>query len=339
MADTRRNTTIADVARLAGVSTGTVSNVLGNGAMVRPETRNRVLAAIAQLNYSPNRIAQSLTRQRTDVIGMLVPDVTNPFFSELLLGAEVQLEAAGYAVVFGNSRDSDGTQVRYLNSFRERRVDGLIVVLSPDPDGAALEDVASDIPVVLADRSLPGWAGDQVIGDDDKGMEMAITHLVALGHRDVALINGDPRLSTAQRRLRGFEASLRAHGLAPMAITSGSFTLDSGLAQAKLLFEGSRRPTAVCAGNDLLALAACTAFAEMGIRVPADVSIVGYDDISYARLVAPRLTTVRQPAQEMGAMAARLLIERLNQGSREGRTVVVQPELVVRGSTAPANSP
>lgn len=326
--------TIADVAKRAGVSTGTVSNVLANPRVVRLETRRRVEAAVAELDYRPNRVAQSLSRQRTHIVGMVVPDVANPFFSEVLLGVESELEGVGYAVVFGNSQDSVTRQFRYLTSFQERQVDGLVVVVAPDTDGRALSEIATRIPLVLVDRTLREWSGDQVLGDNEAGMELAVDHLVQLGHRKVALINGEPRLSTAQRRQRGFETSLRLRKLEPHSLSDGSFTMESGFAQASRIFESANRPTAICAGNDLLAIAAANAATESGLEVPKDVSIVGYDDIAYARLVSPSLTTIRQPGPAMGAAAARLLLERLDGQRKEERTIVLKPELIVRRSTS-----
>ncbi|HEV8485473.1 MAG TPA: LacI family DNA-binding transcriptional regulator, partial [Blastocatellia bacterium] len=191
---------MADVAKLAGVSLGTVSHVLSNRTPVRQETRERVETAMAQLGYRPNRVAQALRRQRTHVVGMIVPDVANPFFSELLLGVESRLEPAGYAVVFGNSRESGSTQQRYVDRFLERQVDGLIVAMAGDTDPFDLQSLERRTPTVLVDRTVAGWSGDQVVGDDKRGMELAVQHLRQAGHTKVALINGDKVLSTARRR-------------------------------------------------------------------------------------------------------------------------------------------
>lgn len=327
-----------DVAKRAGVSIGTVSNVLANPRVVRPITRRRVEAAIAELNYRPNRIARSLTGQPTQVIGMVIPDVANPFFSELMLGVENELESAGYAIIFGNSHNSSDRQLRYLNSFRDRRVDGLIVVMAPDTKPSALQDVASGTPLVLVDRGFDQWAGDQVLGDDGAGMKLAVDHLLQLGHRRVALINGERYVSTADRRRRGFELALHARGLHPHHVSDGSFTIESGHAQATRLLESPEPPTAICAGNDLLAMAAIAAARERSLRVPDDLSVVGYDDIAYARLVSPGLTTVRQPATSMGAEAAKLLLERFVQERTEDRTIIIRPELVVRESAGPVTN-
>ena len=337
----KRRPTIVDVARLAKVSTGTVSNVLANHRSVKLRTRRRVEAAVAELNYRPNRIAQSLTGRPTRVIGMVVPDVTNPFFSELMLGAETELEQAGYAVVFGNSHGSVSRQNRYLSSFRDRQVDGLVLAMAPDTEAQTLTEPADSIPLVLVDRSLDRWQGDQVLADNEAGMQLAVQHLVGLGHRRIALINGDDVWTGAHRR-GGFEAALRAQGLRPESqlISHGSFTFESGLIQANHMLGIAQRPTAICAGNDLLAMATVVAAQERGLSLPRDLSVVGYDDIDYARLISPGLTTVRQSATTMGAEAARLLLDRFTNKRTQDRTIVIRPTLVVRGSTGavPASS-
>ena len=332
----RARFTIADVARRAGVSVGTVSNVLSNPRAVRAQTRRRVEVAIAELNYRPNRIAQSLSRRHTNIVGMVVPDISNPFFSELMLGVEHVLNAADYAVVFGNAHDDAAKQRRYFDGFRERRVDGMVIAITP---GTEIEDVASvgaDLPVVMVDRTLSGWHGDEVVGDNAAGMEMAVAHLYQLGHRRLALVNGETRLSTAAQRSEGFERALRARGLSPVLLSVGSFTLESGFAQAAQLFSMAQRPTGICAGNDLLAMAVIAAANEYGLRVPEDLSVVGYDDITYARLVSPSLTTVRQSAYSMGTEAARLLMERISGRRSSDRVTVLRPEFVVRRSAGPA---
>jgi len=339
MTSLSKRPTIVDVARLAHVSTGTVSNVLANHRLVRLRTRRRVEAAITALNYRPNRIAQSLTGRPTRVIGMIVPDVTNPFFSELMLGAEGELEGAGYAVVFGNSHGNATRQSSYLGNFRDRRVDGLILVIAAETEAEALSEPADGIPLVLVDRTLDRWQGDQVLGDNEAGMKLAVEHLVKLGHRRIALINGED-VWTGARRKRGFEAALEQEGLKPdpRYVSHGSFTFDSGLVQARRLLALADRPSSICAGNDLLAMAAIVAAQERGISVPSDLSVVGYDDIAYAQLVSPGLTTVRQAATKMGAEASRLLLDRFTNERTEDRTIVIRPTLVTRGSTAPVRN-
>jgi LacI family transcriptional regulator len=331
--------TMADVAQLANVSVGTVSNVLTNARRVNPQTRRRVEGAIAQLGYRRDRVAESLSRRRTNLIGALVPEVTNPFFAELVQEIENVVFAAGeYAVVFATTHEGSDSQRRYLESFRDRRVDGVIIVVAADTNASDIEAVAAETPVVLVDRAVQGWNGDAVLSTNEAGVEFAVDHLSQLGHVRIALINGELKLPTARERLRGFEQAMQARGLSPVGISQGSFTLESGYAQMEVLLGIPEPPTAVVAANDLLAMAAISAATAHGLRVPRDVSVVGYDDITYARLVSPPLTTVRQPAREMAREASNLLLDRLSTGPRESRRLVFQPELVVRRSTGPVSA-
>lgn len=327
--------TIEDVARLAQVSVGTVSHVISKSRYVRPETQERVEKAIARLGFRPNRVARALISQRTSTIGMILPDISNPYFSELLRGAEDVLYEADYAAFFGNSDNDPDKEQLYIRAFRDRMVDGVIAVIATDADAAEIRALGEEIPMVIMDRLIPEWAGDSVSGDDHVGMEMAVNHLVQLGHTRIALINGTLSISSTSRRRQGFEDSLRAHGVAPVAVSEGRFTIESGYAQASAILEGDERPTAIVAGNDLLAIGALSAARDAGLHVPGDLSLTGYDDISYAQISSPGLTTIRQPAREMGAVAARLILERLTSKGSGGQQLLLQPELIVRRSTAP----
>jgi LacI family transcriptional regulator, galactose operon repressor len=327
-----RTSTIADVARAAKVSTGTVSHVLSGARNVRPETRERVERAIAELDYRPNTIARALTSRRTRTVGMVVPDVTNPFFADLIWQVERALTDADYALIFGNSANDPERERSYLEGLLERRVDAAVLVVTADADESLLCRIADEIPTVHVDR--PAGVADAVIGDNAAGTAVAIDHLVALGHRRIALINGDERLPTALERRAGFDAALARHGLEASAHVSGQFTLESGYRLALGLLESG--PTGVLAGNDLIAMGVLNAAADCGVRVPAALSVVGYDDIAYAAFTSPPLTTVRQPGGEMGTETARLLLSRLDGYEGAARRVVVHPELVVRGSTEPA---
>ncbi len=326
--------TIKDVARLAGVSVGTVSNVLNRPRRVSPQTRAKVEWAIAQLGFRPNKVARALISQRTNTVGMIVPDAANPFFAELLRGVEDVLGERDYAVIFGNSDNSASKERRYITALRERRVDGMIAVTATDADAEEIRALGEEIPMVIVDRQISGWEGDCVLSDNRLGMTLAVDHLVSLGHRRIALIDGDLRLFTARERYAGFLDGLARHGLEPAVVSFGSFTFDSGYSQMAALLRGDPLPTAVCAANDLLALGAIAAILDAGLRVPQQISIVGYDDIIFARVSSPGLTTVRQNARAMGAEAARLMLERL-EGRRSGpKRVILEPELVVRQSTA-----
>lgn len=362
-------TTVHDVAARAGVSIGTVSHVISGRQHVAPETRQRVEDAMVALGYRPNRIARSLILQHTRTLGMVIPDVANPFFGDLMRGVEEVARERGHSVLFGNS-DNDGDQEdRYVEEFIERRVDGLLIVVaahrparSParaaataeaplDPrastdagcEGDAdlmalgrLADLPTALPVVALDRLPDHWSHDAVVGDSRAGVALGVEHLVDLGHRRLGFIGGDPALATGRERRAGFEAALGDLGIRPVWVSDGAFSLDSGRAQAASLFASppTTWPTAIVAANDLLALGVLLAVRERGLRVPDDVSLIGFDDIAYARLSDPPLTTVRQPAREMGAMGARLVFRRLDGEVGPPEVVVVRPELVVRSSTA-----
>lgn len=335
----KRGKTIRDVADAAGVSVGTVSHVVSGARHVRPATRDRVNAAIAELGFRPNRIARSLTRSRTSTIGMVIPDVANPFFAELIRGASDALEASNYVVVFGNSDNLATKERRYLVEFLERRVDGMIIAPATNADAVQIRDLGEQLPVVLVDRVTPGWVGDLVVGDDQAGMALVVDHLIGQGHERIALINGEQELSTARERRRGFELALGARDLTAGAVSAGSFSIKSGREQAMAMLSTEARPTAICAANDLLALGGLQAAHELGLSVPNQVSVTGYDDIAYAQLAFPRLTSVSQPAHAIGAAAARLLIERLRDPGGARQEVVIRPSLVLRDSTAPPAHP
>ena len=313
---------------------GTVSNVVSGRRAVRPETRERVERAIADLGFRPNTVARALIRRRTQTVGMVIPDVTNPFFSDLIWEVERALTDADYAVVFGNSANDPARERRYLEAFLGRRVDALVVVVTAGADLDFVRGLAAEVPTVFVDRLVPPDV-ECVVGDNAAGMALVVDHLVALGHRRLALVNGDEGLETARAREAGVVSALARHGLALAARSSGEFTLESGDAQARALLEGAERPPAVIAGNDLLAMGVLAAASRSGLACPADVSVAGYDDIAYAAFTSPPLTTVRQPARAMGEEAVRLLLARLEGDESPPRRVVVEPGLRVRGSTGP----
>ncbi len=325
--------TIVDVAERAGVSTGTVSNVLSGARRVRPETRSRVEEALRDLGFRPNRVARALSQRRTHTVGMVVPDVTNPFFATLILTAEQALAERGFAVLFGNAGNDAEVESRYLAEFAERRVDGLVAATS----GVApelLAAVARQVPTVLVDRTIDDWPGDTVAGDDRRGMASAVAHLAAMGHERIALVDGDHGLSTGRDRLDGARQQLDALGLEPASVTAGPFTLESGYERASALLSGSVRPTAICAANDLLAIGALRAAVAHGIDVPGTLSVTGFDDIAFAAYTSPPLTTVRQQPRRIASAIVDVLTRRIEDPSAPRARVVVDAELVVRGSTA-----
>jgi LacI family transcriptional regulator len=289
---------------------------------------------MVELGYRPNKVARALTLQRTNTVGMVIPDVANPFFGELMRGVEEVARGIGCCVLFGNTDNNPVEERRYLTEFSERRVDGLLVVVAAGGDGI-VSALPSSVPVVALDRVPEGWSADAVVVDNRHGIEQAVAHLVKLGHRRIGFIGGDQTQSTGRERRSGFEEALARRGLEPAWISEGPFSLDSGHAQADHLFRQprSRWPTALVAANDLLALGVLAAAREASVAIPDDLSVCGFDDIAYAALAVPPLTSVRQPAREIGAQAARLLFDRIEGRAGPPQTRVVRTTLIVRAST------
>jgi LacI family transcriptional regulator len=289
--------------------------------------------ALRELGFRPNRVARALSQRRTHAVGMVVPDVTNPFFAALILTAEQALAENGMAVLFGNAGNDARVEQRYLAEFAERRVDGLVAATSGVP-ADVLAGVAAHVPTVLVDRTIAGWPGDTVVGDDRRGMGLAVAHLLTLGHERIALLDGDHGLSTGRARLDGAVEQLAAHGLEPSSVTAGAFTLESGYERARGLLSGGDRPTAICAANDLLAIGALRAAADRGVPVPEALSVTGFDDIAFAAYTSPPLTTVRQQPRVIAAAVVDVLVRRIGDPSAEPVHIVVDAELVVRETTA-----
>ncbi|MFI9581979.1 LacI family DNA-binding transcriptional regulator [Streptomyces sp. NPDC052236] len=330
---------IKDVARIAGVSVGTVSNVINRPESVADETRARVLSAIDRLGYVRSESARQLRAGRSRIMALLVLDMGNPFFVDVARGAERAAREAGLGVMVCNSAQSPSEEADYLSLFAEQRVRG--VLLTPaDASGRNLDSFRRhNIPFVLVDRVSEGTTECSVSVDDVAGGALALRHLVDAGHRSIAFVSGPPHLKQVRDRREGALAALAQAGL-PAGVLREIPTERQDVAAgrdagARLLGLGDR-PTAVFCANDLLALGVLQALYAAGVSVPDDLAIVGYDDIEFAAAAAVPLTSVRQPAVTMGALAAELLLEETEAAtaaSHEHRRVVLQPELVVRGSS------
>ncbi len=327
--------TAQDVAARAGVSQPTVSLVLSGNprARVAPATRERVLRAAEALGYRPNLVARGLVLRRSYALGVVVPDLANPFFTEVVGGAERVAAEAGYAVLLCDARATPAA--RHLETLLARQIDGVII----DPSGAASlpETATRGANVVLIDEASGRWPG--VESDAAGAGRVAAEHLLALGHRRVGFVGPALDLRTFRMRERGFVTALREAGLRlPSAwLRRVPATVAGGQAGVTALLSLSERPTAVFCANDLIAVGALRAALAAGVAVPGGLSIVGCDDIELARLVTPELTTVHVPARELGARAARLLLRSLD-GERPSRTPArgLPVRLVVRGTTAAA---
>lgn len=331
-----------DVARHAGVSLGTVSNVINRPEWVSKETRARVQAAIAELGYVRSEHARQLRLGYSQIMGLLVLDMGNPFFVDLARSAERTARDAGLGVMVCDSNQSALEEADYLELFATQRVRGVLVTPA-DNSGQALEQFRhSGIPFVLVDRVGVGRNECSVSVDDVAGGAMAVRHLISVGHRCIAYVSGPAHLRQIQDRRTGALAALADAGLDASALIEvqvENLDVAAGRDAGARLLGLSGHPTAVFCANDLLALGVLQALFAAGLNVPRDMAIVGYDDIEFAAAAAVPLTSVRQPAAAMGKLAAEMLLEETEDLARhEHRQVVLQPELVVRASTMAASA-
>jgi len=335
----RARVTLRDVARRLEVHPSTVSRVLNpkTRGMVTEDVARRVIAAADEMGYRPNPFALSLKTNRSYIVGVLIPDLTNPLFPPIIRGVERTLAEAGYTVILANSDNQAERERRNLGIFRERQVDGLVVATAHREDDLIAATREDDIPLVLVNRATDDPETPWVINDDAVGIRQVVDHLAGLGHAAIAHLAGPQTLSTGHGRHRAFVEAMGEAGLVAddnsIAIAS-AFTEEEGRrAAAELLADGPPF-TAIVAGNDLLALGCYDALQAAGKRCPDDVSVTGYNDMPFADKFAPPLTTVRIPHDEMGVMAARLLLERIEGVRVKTRSAALRPALIVRGSTA-----
>jgi len=328
--------TIRDVAKAAEVGLATVSRVLNNSGYVKPETRERVLHAAEQLGFVPNMVARSLVRKTTSTIGLVIPDITNPFFPAVTRGVEDAASEAGFTVFLCNTDNDPAMEAQDVRKLRERMVDGIIFVGTTDRRELVESLLAENVPVVVTDRLVADLEVDSVLVDNVAGAKAACRHLLDLGHTRIAHAAGHRQTRTGQERFTGYSQALLDAGFPAddSLVAWGDFTTESGYRVAQVLLGRTPHPTAIFAGNDMMAFGVLRAAQEAGISVPDDLSVIGFDDIQMAGLFRPGLTTVRQPAYDMGRVAMSLLQERMAGTSSNGsRHHLFQPELVVRGTT------
>jgi LacI family transcriptional regulator len=327
---------LKDVAQAAGVHIATASRALDErrAAMVKPETVDRVRRAASDLGYRVNRMARGLKMSRSFTIGMLIPDITNPFFPPIVRGAEDCLAEGGYTLVLANTDNDEAKERRHVAGMLERQVDGLLLAMARRRDPLVEELRVNAIPMVLVNRTIDRGGVSAVIPDDQAGMTLAVDHLYQLGHRRIAHVAGPADTSTGARRAAGFAAAMSLLGMPPgRVVPAGAFAEAAGRAAARQLFARRSRLTAVVAANDLIALGVIEAGEEAGLRCPEDVSVVGFNDMPFVDRFRPALTTIRIPEYQIGRRAAQLLLGTIEQPNGRPETILVPPELVVRGST------
>jgi LacI family transcriptional regulator len=327
---------ILQVAKRANVSTATVSRVLNGFPGVREKTVARVRRAIAEMNYVPNPNARSLRAGRTRLFGLIVSDVNNPFFPELIDAFEALASAQGIEVIFTHTNYDPKRLHNCIRRMIERNVDAIAVMTSEVEEESLQQAVRAGVPVVLMNQRKLAEKYPNILVEYATGFREALDHLLALGHRDIGFIAGPQWLNSAQGRKEAFKAALRGHGLHVKNewIATGDMRVEGGHAAMEKLLAQKPRPTAVLASNDLMAVGALQAAHAAKIRVPKELSIIGFDDIPIAAMVHPALSTIRHPRREVAARAFDSLRQIL-QGKEVAGAPPLQPHLVVRDSTAP----
>lgn len=326
---------IKEVAERAGVSTATVSRVINQNSSVKPHLRESVLAAIAELHYSPSRLARHLRSQSTRTIGLIISDIQNPFFTSLVRGVEDVAYQNGYSILLCNADEDPNKEQLYVEVLRAERVAGAIVACTSETCCPAL--LESYLTWVAVDRRLPGRAVDTVVVDNLAGARQAVQHLLDLGHRRIGFIGGPETVTTGRERRDGYLAAFAGRRLPVPAdlLLMGDFKEASGRRLASELLGRSDLPTALFIANNLMTMGALQALQEHAVRIPQDISVVGFDDVPWMSLLQPPLTTVRQPTYQIGKEAAELLFRRLREGPQKPpESIILQTELIVRGSTA-----
>jgi LacI family transcriptional regulator len=326
--------TIRDVAREAGVSVTTVSRVLNDSGPVKDATRERVREVALRLHFSPNTTARSLSTRRTHTIGVLLPDVYGEFFSEVIRGIDQAAQQHGYHVLISGAHNEPAEVDAAVRAMRGR-VDGLILMAAELDAELLARNLPERVPAVLINASHDASNFDTINLDNFGGAVAVTGHLLRMGHRELRMISGPASNGDAMERERGFRAALRHAGITPGVdwIVEGAFTEASGYRAAEQLLSAGVRPTAIFAGNDSMAVGALSAARQLGLRVPEDVAVVGFDDVPIAEYVSPALTTVRVSISKLGSCAAGRLVECIRAHNRHDRRHEIQPtELVIRGS-------
>jgi len=328
-----------EIARMAGVSLGTVSHVLNNTAVVREATRQRVLEAVQLAGYQPSQLARGLRRDKTNMIGMIIPDITNPFFPAVVRGAEDVAFSNGYRLILCNTDNDHSKEIIHLNELRTYLPAGLIVIPSNFSDLTTQAESyrRAGSGVVCIDRLPKNWSGDSVTSNNEAGAYNATRHLIQLGHTKLATITGPLHLTNSMDRLGGFKRAVKEAKLhlSPEYVQETSFDKQGGHAKTLILLRLIPRPTAIFAGNDMIALGALLAVREAGLRCPEEISIMGFDDLELADTTNPSLSSVSQPGYQLGSTAARILLDRREGDVSPAKHIVLETLLHLRNSVAP----
>lgn len=327
--------TIKDIAKKANVSYGTVSRALNNKYGVKKETRERVLSVAVKMGYSPNAIARGLVKKATNTIGLIIPDILNPFYPGVARGIEDRALKSGYTVFFCNTNHDKKREMQSLRLLAERRVDGIIV--APGLDGA---DISNDIngggiPIVHICRHYVEPNKSFVVIDDERGGFLATKHLIEQGCKKIGFVGAQNKAPNLSERFEGYKQAFQKFGLEldDRYIYSSDFKRQTGYRLVRKMIASGDYPRAIFAENDILALGVIQGIRESGLSIPEDIAVVGFDDIPFASFPEVQMTTIRQPKQEMGEIAVSILLDQLSGRNTKPRKVILEPRLIVRRSS------
>lgn len=330
--------TIKDIARLAGVSTTTVSKVINNkDESISQATRDRITSLMKEYDYTPSTVARSLVTKKTNTIGLIIPDIRNPFFPELARGVEDRANSAGYNIIFCNTDNKIEKEDEYLKILAEKMVDGIIMAASSKRDERLATVKGYSVPVVLVDRDIDvemDYVKGRVFTDNFKGALIAVEHMINQGVKKILFISGPLTNKASIERLEGYKYALKENGLEydEGYLLEGEFNEDWGWEAARDAVETGIDFDGIFCGNDLIAIGAVKSLKEIGLSVPEDISVIGFDDIYVSRLIEPELTTVRQPKYEMGFEAVEMLLRILEGKRLKDVRLILQPDLIIRDS-------
>jgi DNA-binding LacI/PurR family transcriptional regulator len=331
--------TLKEVAKFANVSITTVSRVINDASKVNHETRDQVKKAMRKLGYQPSRVAQRLrtTKGRSKMLGLIIPDIQNQFYSNIVRGIEDVSYGKDYAVILCNSDENPQKERFYLDVLQSESVDG--VILPPIHQHSKVVEglIESGVPVVCVDRKLARENVDAVVINNERGGYMAVEHLLDLDHTRIAILSSSPQFSSFEERQKGYERALREHGIEidDQLIRQGDpRSSETARVLTKELLGLNNPPTAIFATNNLMTLGLLEAVNELKLKIPADISIIGFDDMPWTKAITPPLTVIRQPAYEMGRRAAELMFQRLEDPKREPVQIIMKPSIIIRKSTA-----
>lgn len=327
-------TTMRAVALAAGVSMSTVSHVINKTRKVHPDTQRAVEQAIEQVGYSPNRLARALAGAPTGMVGVAISALSNRYFASVAAAIEAECAAHGLMMLLVDTHENPAYELKAVQALREHRVDGILIAPTADPEQRTLNYLREhQMPTVLVDRLL-GAGFDQVAVESKQATTELVSHVIGLGHQRIGFIAGVPGLSTTEDRLQGYQSALALAGMAFDAelVRNGQSALEPARRATHDLLALARPPTAIMTGNNLMTIGALRALVEAQVRVPQDMSLVGFDDIEWADVLSPRLTVMAQPVEELGTRAVRLLLRRLAKPSARRQTIRLTPTLCLRDS-------